>query len=367
LLRSRFVALVVALASLACAGHRKVAPPPLFPLTPAWKTLLDDFVVEPLAFDARRVFVATRDGAVRALDPDTGAVLWKVEGMGGHLSAAAGVVLVRAEDGRLTSLHPRTGSVRWTVETSVSGELPAVLDGGRAFLAGRGVASVDLGEGRLVWLDGTGVETTSPPAVAGARLVSGEKDGTLRCRDGATGVTRWTLATGSEILAPALVDEGRRRLYLGTTDRRIMEVNLQNGHPGWKWPVGADIAHAGLLLPSRVIFAGYDAVLWALRPGGNLVWRGPLPSRPLSAPLLVDGQILVACLENEVVALASDTGKTTGSLRTSSEIRTAPILAGSLIVLGLRDRSVVAFAPPGAAAAPAAPEPPVVEPSPPGR
>ena len=39
---------------------------------PAWKTLLGDFVAPPLAADGRRVYVATRDGAVRALDPATG-------------------------------------------------------------------------------------------------------------------------------------------------------------------------------------------------------------------------------------------------------------------------------------------------------
>ena len=44
------------------------------------------------------------------------------------------------------------------------------------------------------------------------------------------------------------------------------------------------------------------------RMGGSLAWRGALPSRPLSAPLLVGGHLLVACLENEIVAFAPDTG-----------------------------------------------------------
>jgi hypothetical protein len=121
------------------------------------------------------------------------------------------------------------------------------------------------------------------------------------------------------------------------------------------------------LLKDQVVFASFDAVLYALRRGGNLAWRGSLPSRPLSAPLLIGGHLLVACLENELVAFATDTGAKAGQLRTTSEIRTAPILAGGLVVLGLRDRSVIAYAPgppPPPAVEPAV-EPPVVPPAPP--
>ena len=57
--------------------------------------------------------------------------------------------------------------------------------------------------------------------------------------------------------------------------------------------------------------------------------------------------MLVACLENELVAFAPDTGARAGSLRTSAEIRTPPILAGGFVVVGLRDRSVIAYALPG--------------------
>ena len=105
--------LLAALVLAGCAGRRPPPRVPLLPLPAAWKTLLGEFVVPPLAADGRRVFVATRDGAVRALDRSTGEVAWKAEGLPGRLSAADGVVLVRAEDGTVTSLQPRTGAVRW--------------------------------------------------------------------------------------------------------------------------------------------------------------------------------------------------------------------------------------------------------------
>jgi outer membrane protein assembly factor BamB len=303
---------------------------------------------------------------VRALDPATGAVAWKAEDLPGRLSAADGVLLARGEDGTLWSLQPRTGAVRWKTETGVTGALPAVVDGDRALVAGRGLAAVDLASGRVLWNDASGADTTTPPVATGSRLFAGEADGTLRCRDRATGSSLWTLRTSGALMAPPLVDETRRRLYLGTTDKRILEVSLDKGKGGWAWRVGADIGHAGLLLPEQVLFASYDAVLYSLRRGGNLAWRGALPSRPLSAPQPLGDYVLVACLENELVAFASNTGASAGSLHTSAEIRTPPILAGGFVIVGLRDRSVIAYALPGTLPPkqPEPPEPPVAPPAP---
>jgi outer membrane protein assembly factor BamB len=364
-LARRLASLLALLLLAGCASRRPAPKAPLFPLTATWKTLLGDFVVSPLAADGRRLFVATRDGAVRALDPATGEVAWKAEGLPGRLSAADGVLLLRADDGALTSLHPRTGAVRWKTDTGVAGTLPAVIDGDRALVAGRGLAAVELSTGRALWVDLSGAETTAPPVPAGSRLLAGEGDGTLRCRDRATGLSLWVARTGRALLAPPLVDEARRRLYLGTTDKRILELSLDKGARGWAWRVGADVAHPGLLLPDQVLFASHDAVLYSLRRGGNLNWRGALPARPLSPPLMVGGYVLVACLENELVAFFPETGTTAGRLRTTAEIRTPPILAGGLVAVGLRDRSVLAFALPGSTPAPT-PGPPVA-PLPPGR
>jgi outer membrane protein assembly factor BamB len=205
---------------------------------------------------------------------------------------------------------------------------------------------------------------------AGSRILAGEADGTLRCRDRTTGQPLWVLRTGGALVAPPLVDEAGRRLYLGTADKRIVEVALDDGRRGWSWRVGADVTYPGLLLPDRVAFASLDAVLHVLRRGGNLDWRGALPSRPLSPPFLVDGYVVVACLENELVAFLPGTGAKAGSFRTKAEIRTAPLVFGNLVVVGLRDRSVIAFAPAGAVpppeATPETPEPSVASP-PPGR
>jgi len=212
------------------------------------------------------------------------------------------------------------------------------------YVAGDGMAALDAESGTIVWSEQWPVEVTTPVVPTVARVIAGEADGTLRCRDRATGVSLWTHLTGGPLRAPPLVDEKRRRIYLGTTDRRILELKLDDGSRGWRWKVGADIESPGLLLPDRVFYAPFDAVLYGLTRGGNLVWRAPLPSRPVSGPLKIGGHILIACHEDEILGFDIRTGKSSGNLRTLAEIRTPPLVADQQLFLGLRNRTLVALA-----------------------
>jgi len=299
------------------------------------------------------VFVATTDGAVTALDAESGAALWTVAGLGGPPAATDGVLVVRSESGTVTSLRPRTGEVRWTVETGVAGSLPVAIDGDRLYVGGRGLAALEVESGRRLWADPHGAEITARPVATPTRVLVGDADGVLRSLDRTTGVTQWSRLTGGPVLAPPLVDVERRRVYLGTTDRLIREFSLDKGDPGWRWKVGADVQAGGVLLRDQVVFAAFDAVLWALNRGGNLAWRRPLPSRPLGAPLLVRDSILLVCRERDILGYSTATGRPRGGLRTTAEIRTPPVITGPRLVIGLRDRSVEAYALP--AAAPATP------------
>ena len=305
---------------------------------------MTDFVEGALATDRRRLFAITRDGIVRAFDPATGQVLWESEQSSGTLAASETGLIVRLVDGTVKSLAPARGTVKWEAASGIIGDLPPVLDGDRVLIAGKGMAALDLATGHVVWSAPTDPTVTASPVAAGSRLLAGEEDGTLRCRDRASGVSLWKLRTGSALLAPPVVDPEQRRLYLGTTDRRILEVGLETGRKGWAWKVGADVESPGLIHENRVFFTAFDAVLYALNRGnGNLAWRAPLPSRPLSGPLLSGATVLVACHEKDVIGFDMKTGRPVGNLRTTARIGTPPLLLDGRLFLGLRDRSVVGF------------------------
>ena len=267
--------------AVACGGVHSPAPPAVFPLKPAWTTPVSDFVEGALATDRRHLFAITRDGIVRAFDPATGRVLWQSEQRSGTLAASETGLILRLVDGTVKSLTPAKGTVQWEAASGIVGDLPPALDGDRVFIAGKGMAALDISTGRVIWSAPADPTVTAPPVAAGSRLLAGEEDGTLRCRDRASGVSLWRLRTGSALLAPPVVDPEQRRLYLGTTDRRILEVGLEKGEKGWAWKVGADVESPGLIHERRVLFTAFDAVLYALdRGNGNLVWRRPVGALP---------------------------------------------------------------------------------------
>ena len=312
-------------------------------MTTLWTAALEDLVEGPLAADEKRIFVTTRDGTVLALDRDTGAPAWKVSGLAGLVAGGPTALVLRQADGTVLRLHPESGSVLWRANSAVSGGLAPVVDGDRILVAGNGLAALDAQTGAVLWSVGGGTAASSLPEVFGARLLVGEQDGTLRCRDRATGVSLWTFRTASTLLAPPRV-AGDHRIFLGTTDRRVVALSLEKGRLAWRWKVGADVQSAPALQGNLVLVAAFDAVLYAInRSNGNLAWRAPLPSRPLCSPMPVGTAVLVACHENEILGFDLKTGARHGGLKTTAQIRTPPLLLDGRLYLGLRNRSVVAL------------------------
>jgi outer membrane protein assembly factor BamB len=225
----------------------------------------------------------------------------------------------------------------------VPGALPAVLDRDLIFVAGQGFAALEAGSGRVAWRAEDQAVATTLPVAAGPRVYVGEADGTLRARDRVTGRTVWTFKTGRELRAPVFVDE-RGDLYLGTTDRRLLRLRADRGSRHWRWKTGADVTSPAAVAGSLALFTSFDATLYAIQRGsGKLAWRAGLPSRPISGPVVVAGTALVACHETEIVGLSLADGKPVGNLKVAAEIRTPPLVHEGRIILGLRDRSVVAL------------------------
>jgi outer membrane protein assembly factor BamB len=345
-LRRQPLLVLLAAAAAACGARTRLGPPPtLFPIETRWTAPVDGIVQGPLASDGNLLFVSTRDGALRALDRGSGAVVWQASQRAGTLAAAPAMLVLRQPDGSVLRLEPANGEVRWKAETGVTGLLPAVIDGQIVLVAGNGLAALDAVSGRTLWSVPDSPEASSPPVASGGFVLLGEADGTLRCRDLSTGAAVWAYRTPRALVAPPLVDASRRVL-LGTTDRRFVSLRLAKGRQRWRWRLGADVQTPAALLADRVVFATHEDVLYALkRSNGNMAWRAPLPSRPVSGPLLVGSAVLVACYESDVVGFDGRTGRRVGALKLGAELLTPPLLIGDRLYVGLRDRTVVALDP----------------------
>lgn len=285
-----------------------------------------------------------------------GGLAWEAPVGARAVVALPGSVVVTAGDGAILCLNPSSGKVRWKVEAPVAAPLPAVVEGSAIYVAGEGLAALDLATGKLLWMAPDGTATVGP-AVTPDLLVTGEADGTIRCRDRATGAPRWIFATGTRLLAPAIVD-AHPRVLVGTTAKAFLALDAEKGHVAWRWKLGADVREPPVVFEDSVLFASHECVLYALNRGnGHLNWKAALPGRPLSGPLVYDKIVLVACFENQVVGFDARSGRPLGILRTVAPLRTAPILVGDKLFAVQRDRSVVARALNLLAAKPLSPAP----------
>ncbi|HUG52213.1 MAG TPA: PQQ-binding-like beta-propeller repeat protein [Vicinamibacteria bacterium] len=331
-------------ASAACASRAPVPARAVFPIASVWTVSMgEDPIQGPLASDGGRVFVATRGGQVSGLDRFTGATLWQVAGRSGALALGGGLLALRAEDGAVWAMSPEDGAAQWKAESGVAGTFPPVLGGGHIVIAGEGLAVLEAATGRVVWSD-MDAKAATAPALTTTAVVLGEADGHLRSRDLATGRVQWSLATTGPLQAAPVADD-RGRILVGTTDRRFLSIDGENGKERWTWRLGADVQHRAVLFERLVLFATHEDVLYALdRGNGHLAWRAPLPSRPLSGPILFGDAVVVACHgarpgETFLIGFSARSGERQGDYKVPGEARTPPLLVEDRVYLALRDRA----------------------------
>lgn len=338
-----FIAALLGASAMACAASKLAPPPALFPAQTAWKVSVGELIDGPLATDGTRVFVATRDGVVHALDVLNGSPFWTATVGPGRLAAAPGVLALLQPDGTLIGLDPGTGTSRWKSASGIEGELPPAVDADRFLVAGAGLAAVEAATGRILWRADESDAIVAPPVPSGSCVLTLESNSVVRCRDRETGTTRWTITIDAPVLAPPILDD-RGRVLVGTTARAFVAVRAEDGKPRWSWKLGADVRDVAVPFQNQVLFTSYEAVLYSItRSNGHMSWRAPLPSRPFSVPLLFGSTVLVACHETEVVGFDARTGRRLGVQKTPAEMRTPPLLMGARLVAGLQDRSVVAL------------------------
>src|SRR4029450_6893390 len=159
-------------------------------MTAIWTRPVPATVEGPLAVDTVSIFVATRDGALRALDAETGRPRWRADNRPGVVAAGGGLVAQRGEDGTVWTMDGGTGSDRWKAASGVRGSLPAVLYKDVVVVAGEGRAGRGGGPGPYGWKGASGVRGSLPAVLyKDVVVVAGEG---LAVLEVATGQPRWT-------------------------------------------------------------------------------------------------------------------------------------------------------------------------------
>lgn len=249
----------------------------------------------PLVFGGT-VFVGSADGYLRALDKNSGKLLYsyktdnKISGSANYWEASSksGIVF-GSYDYFLHCIEPNSGKLLWKVETDnyINGT-PAVF-GDRVIFGGcDGILRVvDVLTGRETDTINIGVYIASSPAIYFGRAFLGDYDGELYCVDIRQRKIEWQVsATQNAGPIIAIPSAGGNYVAVGNDDKHMYCFNVNTGKQIWKFRTNGQITGSAVMTPSKVIFGSNDGNIYLLNLNdGKKLWSfnagAPISSSPV--------------------------------------------------------------------------------------
>ncbi|KHT65050.1 membrane biogenesis protein [Photobacterium gaetbulicola] len=263
-----------------------------------------------------KVFVADRNGLVKALDPDTGKEIWQQDleedmpaRLAGGISLSYGKVFIGTENAEVIALDETTGEVVWrqTVEGEVLSK-PLVDEGLVVVNTSRGILqALDANSGESRWQLGSELPTltlrgdSSPVSISGG-VFWGQANGRLAGALMGNGQMLWQQPIGSpkggteidrlvDVDASPVID-GERLFALGYNGS-LVSIDLRTGQAAWKrnYSSATDFVIDGSQL--YLITDKDHLVAVDTRSGMELWSNNQLEHRLLSAPAVINGYLVV--------------------------------------------------------------------------
>lgn len=327
-----------------------------------------------------RVFAGSGDGRLYAIDRASGKPVWKYDaGSPVHASpaVAGGLVVSATLGGRIFAVDEATGTLRWSVMTGAPLPLntgfaggwdlyvssPAVV-GATVVIGGRdgGVYALDLQTGRRLWRAATHGRVRATPAVGHSTVIVGSFDGRIYGLDLMTGAERWVHRTVGDTLDSDRAGYDRRAVqssaaiadgvvYVGSRDDGLYALDLHTGDRRWRfshqtsWVVGSPAVSHG-----RVYVGSSDGhfIQAVNTASGQEIWRVATGANVLSSPLLVGGLLLVGTSGThkdwgDLLALDPATGAIRWRLPFEGGIVSSPVAFENTLYLGTEAGAIVAI------------------------
>ena len=174
-----------------------------------------------------RIFFGSSNGAVYAIDSQTGKQLWKTQ-LDAATSTAVAVsgkaIVVGTQGKKLYRLRASDGRVIGALDLDVVPEdTPAIGTRGIYLMSEKEVLLVDPNVTRVLWhADSTSKWTSPRPRLWHGWVVVGDRDGTLYALDEATGAVVWSQNIHDKPIRGIGSDEST--LYVGTIDGQVIAL-----------------------------------------------------------------------------------------------------------------------------------------------
>lgn len=271
------------------------------------------------------VAVGGLNGEVITLDAATGTQKWKGQLLNEVIAAPAiggGLVFVRSNDGRVTAFDANSGEKRWDWKS----DMPALTVRGNAGLTmGPGFVFVATDNGRIVALsaaDGTELWTQ-----------------TVAQPEGRSELDRMNDVDGTPLL------EGTT-LYVSSYKPQTMAIDAPSGQPIWVQQGQGGVGGVASSGAGRIAVTDAQDVVWMLdAASGAPMWKQPsYPRRALTAPAILGNNVVVGDYDGYLHLFSLDDGSMTSRLRHSRKpVRAQPVVADGVLLVQDTDGNLTAY------------------------
>lgn len=283
-----------------------------------WKRSIGRLNASSPTYSRHRLYIVNLvPGHIVKLDAKTGKIIWKRSLPGRAESSPVVVgrtVYFGCEDGRLFALSTISGNVRWA--TTLGGPIksaPAYY-GGTLYVGDYGgdMNAVDAKTGELKWqsgslgpgFGGTG-EFYSTPAVAFGRVYAGNNDDRVYSFDRHDGTLAWTYSTGGYAYSGPTVANTRHSpptVYIGSFDGNVYALDARDGGVRWSHSAGGQVVGSLSAIGETVYvaeFSGKTTTGFDMRTGHRVFHYG----RGTYTPVISDGRRLYLTGYSSITAL----------------------------------------------------------------
>jgi outer membrane assembly lipoprotein YfgL len=266
------------------------------------------------------------------------------------LHAVGHMVGVAGSDGTVSLIDARTGEAMWRVQVGASLSAGVGHDGREAAVVTSENELVAVQDGQVIWRQRLPAPAYTAPLVAGARVFVLSADRTVSAYDGRSGRRLWSQPRTGEALVlrePGVLMAVGDTLVLGQSGR-LVGMNPLNGGARWEVAIATprgtnDVERlvdlvAGVARQGSVVCArAFQAAIGCVDAGrGSLLWSKPAAG---ASGLSGDGDLVLGVeFDGTLVAWRHSDGErvwATNQLRFRG--LTAPVLMGSMVVVGDRD------------------------------
>lgn len=331
------------------------------------------------ATDGSTVFAVTDEGAVRALDIETGKTRWERSleeaansrgwklwqsgvlegGIQSSVGLGDGLVVVTGRAGTVFALSADSGEPRWEAKVNAEVLAAPLISRGTVIVRSQDgrVTALDAADGKQKWAVDRAIPTLTSrgagsPVAAGGLVVVGNDDGTVVALRQEDGAPVWE--------APVAEPEGRSELdrlvdvdgdlavgadaiYASSVRGITVSISLAGGQVGWTRDNGGsnslDLTGDGVLLADK------GGTLWALdRASGSALWRNEsLLRREPTGPALAGSLGVVGDVEGFLHWFDPSTGEIKARAKVgSARILATPLVTSTGVVVAVTDEGRLA-------------------------